>query len=82
MQELAWNCLSVAQRLSIIDAVDESCNSLESTFKLLRLTPQQRDFTIALLEERNEYIDAEVGLAHLAITNRRTTAPGSTATRS
>lgn len=63
MQELAWNCLSVAQRLSIIDAVDESCNSLETTFKLLRLTPQQRDFTIAMLEERNEYIDAEVGLA-------------------
>ena len=61
-QDLAWDNVSVAQRLSIVDVVEESCNSLETTFKVLRLNAKQRLTTLALLEQRNEYIDAEVSL--------------------
>ena len=61
LQDFAWDCLAVVHRLCIVDAVDDSYNDLNATFKVLRLTPKQKDQTVALIAERNEYIEAEVG---------------------
>ncbi|KAL8782592.1 MAG: hypothetical protein Q9195_009615 [Heterodermia aff. obscurata] len=58
--DFAWDCLAVVHRLCIVDAVDESYDCLDTTFKALHLTSKQKDETLALLAERNEYIDAEV----------------------